>query len=404
MAGADQKLQFADLEPVGPGTPTGRYLRLFWQPVARARDLKAGRAKPIEILGEKFTLYQGEHGGFHLVAFRCPHRGAQLSLGWVEGDALRCRYHGWKFDRSGQCIEQPDVETSSVQRVKMASYPTREYMGLVFTFLGEGEPPPFPQYPDLDRPGVIVTDPVELLPCSFWNRFDNDHSHIPWVHRATALRKGRNDLLVHRWETVEETAYGWMGTRSVKGEKAEQERFLGLSRLTHWFMPNVRLFWAPTRANGFEGRGLWDTKAVWTVPVNDRSHAAFDVTHTPLEGAEARAFAQSRAGQEAEAEDRWDLAEQVMAGDLTLEDLPDELSAYTSFAIEDYVTQVGQGPIAGRGRERLVSTDARLILIRRLWLREINALVAGQPLTQWKIPEQPLSLEHGRREAAGAMQ
>src|SRR5262245_16181727 len=369
-----QKLTFADLEPVGPGTPTGRYLRRFWQPVHRARDLAPGRAKPIEILAEKFTLYRGDGGAFHLVAFRCPHRGAQLSLGWVEGEDLRCRYHGWRFDCSGQCVEQPDVETPSAQRIRMPSYPIREDMGLVFAYLGEGEPPPFPRYPDLDREGVIVTDPVEILPCSFWNRLDNDHSHIPWVHRATALRKNRKDLLVHRWEVVEETPYGWMGTRTVKGEKAEQERFLGLSRLTHYFMPNVRLFWAPTRAKGFENRGLWDTKAVWTVPVNDCCHAAFDVTHTPLAGEEARAFARSRAGQEAEAEDRWDLAEQVMAGDLTLEDLPDELSAYTSFAIEDYVTQVGQETVAGRGRERLVSTDARLILLRRLFMRDVTAL------------------------------
>jgi 5,5'-dehydrodivanillate O-demethylase len=93
-----------------------------------------------------------------------------------------------------------------------------------------------------------------------------------------------------------------------------------------------------------------------------------------------------------------------MGGELTLEDLPDELSAYTSFAIEDYVTQVGQGAVAGRGRERLVSSDARLILLRRLWLREVSALVEGRPLTRWEIPAQPLSLAHAPRESAGALQ
>jgi 5,5'-dehydrodivanillate O-demethylase len=72
--------------------------------------------------------------------------------------------------------------------MKIRTYPTQEYMGLIFAYLGEGSPPEFRRYPDLDRPGVIVTDPVEILPCSFWNRLDNDHSHIPWVHRATAVR------------------------------------------------------------------------------------------------------------------------------------------------------------------------------------------------------------------------
>src|SRR5207245_5192386 len=83
---------------IGPGTLAGRYLRTFWQPVYRAQDLPAGRAKPIRIMNEDFTLYRGEGGTPHLLAFRCAHRGTQLSTGWVEGDELRCFYHGWKYD------------------------------------------------------------------------------------------------------------------------------------------------------------------------------------------------------------------------------------------------------------------------------------------------------------------
>src|SRR5262245_41807231 len=163
-------LQFADLEAVGPGTPSGRYLRMFWQPVFRARDLKPKQARPIEVLGEKFTLYRGEGGEYHVTAFRCAHRGAQLALGWVEGDSIRCRYHGWRFDGAGQCVEQPDAEQSTAHRIRISSHPTREYLGLVFAYFGEGEPPPFPNYPDFERPGIVVTDAVEIIPCSFWNR------------------------------------------------------------------------------------------------------------------------------------------------------------------------------------------------------------------------------------------
>ncbi len=71
-------LKIADLEPVGPGTPAGRYLRLFWHPVIRAQDLPVGRAKPTEVLGEKFTIYRGESGKVYISAFRCAHRGTQL--------------------------------------------------------------------------------------------------------------------------------------------------------------------------------------------------------------------------------------------------------------------------------------------------------------------------------------
>jgi 5,5'-dehydrodivanillate O-demethylase len=384
-------LELADLEPVGPGTPAGRYLRLFWQPVMRLKDLAAGRAKPLEILGEMFTVYRAEDGMPHVTAYRCPHRGTPLSLGWVEGDTLRCRYHGWRYDGTGQCVEQPNEDRPFCDRIQLRSYPTQVYAGLIFAYLGDGAPPPFPRYPDMDRPGVIVTDPVEVLPCSYWNRFDNDHCHIPWVHRATALRTGRNDLLVIRHERVEETEYGWRGHRSIKGEEPGGETGLGKAKLTHWFMPNVRLFFAPCRAKGFQGRDLWDTKMVWTVPVNDTSHAAFDVTHTPVEGEDARAFRAAREEQEEEHDTRWDLAEKILAGEMTLEDLPADMTAYTSFTIEDYCTQVGQGPVRGRGVENLAPTDARLVLMRRLWLREVGALASGRKLTQWNIPTEPLS-------------
>jgi 5,5'-dehydrodivanillate O-demethylase len=122
-------LKFADLERVGPGTPAGRYFRLFWQPAMRAQDLSVGRAKPLEIVGEKFTIYRGEGGTPHVTAFRCSHRGTQLSLGWVEGDTLRCRYHGWRYDAMGQCVEQPNEDRPFCDKVKMPVYPTREYAG-----------------------------------------------------------------------------------------------------------------------------------------------------------------------------------------------------------------------------------------------------------------------------------
>lgn len=383
MAVSD-KLEFVDLEPVGPGTPAGRYLRLFWQPVMRSRDLPTGRPKPLEVLGEKFTAYRGSDGTPYIVDFRCPHRGTPLSLGWVEGDDLRCRYHGWKYDCSGQCIEQPNEDRPFSDKVKMTSSPAKEYADLVFAYLGEGEPPPFRYYPDFDVPGVTVADPPEVLPCTYWNRLDNDHSHVPWVHRATALRKGRDDYLVIRKETVEETSYGYISTRSVRGEA------VGFKDTAYFFMPNARQFWAPSRAKGFEGRNLGDTKMTWTVPINDSTFAAFDVTHTPLFGDEAAQYRESRlVEQEAEAVNRWDLAKAVLAGDQTLEDIPSELGAYTSNAIEDYTTQVGQGAIKGRSQEHLGTTDVKIVLLRRLWLREVNALVSGRPLTDWKMPEQP---------------
>src|SRR5262245_6082444 len=80
--------EWREYTQTGPDTLSGRYMRRFWHPVYIARDLPAGRAKPIRILSEDLTLYRGERqeargesGAAHLLAFRCAHRGTQLSTG-----------------------------------------------------------------------------------------------------------------------------------------------------------------------------------------------------------------------------------------------------------------------------------------------------------------------------------
>ena len=117
-------------------------MRRFWHPVARSEDLPAGTAKPIRIMSEDFTLYRGAGGAAHLTAFRCAHRGTQLSTGWVEEDNIRCFYHGWVYDASGQCIDQPaEKDESFAAKIKIRSYPAEDYLGLVFAYLGEGDAP-----------------------------------------------------------------------------------------------------------------------------------------------------------------------------------------------------------------------------------------------------------------------
>jgi 5,5'-dehydrodivanillate O-demethylase len=95
------------LTQTGPDTDMGRLLRKFWQPVAVSSSIKAGAARPLRVLGEDLTLYRGEGGKAHLVAGRCAHRLTLLHTGWVQGDDIRCIYHGWKYDGSGQCTEAP---------------------------------------------------------------------------------------------------------------------------------------------------------------------------------------------------------------------------------------------------------------------------------------------------------
>src|SRR5690606_19659555 len=93
-SGKKLKIRFHETEP---SSLAGQYMRRFWQPICIAHELKPKRAKPIRALGESFTLYRGESGQVYLTEFRCPHRGVQLSVGWIEGEDIRCLYHGWRF-------------------------------------------------------------------------------------------------------------------------------------------------------------------------------------------------------------------------------------------------------------------------------------------------------------------
>jgi hypothetical protein len=71
---------------------------------------------------------------------------------------------------------------------------------------------------------------------------------------------------------------------------------------------------------------------------------------------------------------------------MRIEDMDPNLSLYKQFWIEDYVTIVGQGRIADRAHEHLGRTDVKIILRRKLWQRDLQALAEGRPLTEWTTP------------------
>ena len=380
------ELDYTDYVHTGPGTLAGRYLRRFWLPVSRSQDVAAGRAIPIEIMGEKLTLYRGEDGDPHLVAWRCAHRGTQLSSGWVEGDAIRCRYHGWKYDSSGQCIEQPGESESFAAKVKINSYPVRDYIGLVYAYMGEGEPAEFPRMPAFEgEQGVLSVGLPEIWPCNYYNRMDNDPAHPPYTHRVSTLRAGGTPKPV-KVLSAEETDYGFR---------------VAVDRLRHY---NHR-FWPVIlyhRNEGPRGGDLpkgqskagpgYDASArrdrnLYYMPVNDEKMVCFTVDFVHVTGEDAERYLERR---EEELKHGFgpleEMAEDILAGKMTLEDMPTSLTTYQTFRVEDYVTIVGQGRIADRDAEHLGRIDGQNILSRKIWVRELKALGEGQPLKEWQIP------------------
>src|SRR5260370_7580171 len=107
----------------GRDTDMGRLLRMFWHPVATSHSVNAGQARPLRVMGEDLTLYRGESGRAYLVAGRCAHRLNVLHTGWVQGEEIRCIYHGWKYAGDGQSTQAPPEAPALPPPVTIAHFP-----------------------------------------------------------------------------------------------------------------------------------------------------------------------------------------------------------------------------------------------------------------------------------------
>lgn len=130
-------------------TPAGDLLRRYWQPAALVDEMVGDRpAVPVELLGEQLVLFRDEQGDYGLVGRQCPHRGADLKFGRLEDGGIRCPFHGWLFDKFGKCLDQPaePVNSNFHTKISHTAYPCVERSGIVFAYLGPGDPPPVPTF------------------------------------------------------------------------------------------------------------------------------------------------------------------------------------------------------------------------------------------------------------------
>ncbi|MBV9323680.1 MAG: Rieske 2Fe-2S domain-containing protein [Chloroflexi bacterium] len=114
---------------IGPGTACGDLMRRYWQPVAASVQLDVNPVQKLRILGEDLVLYRDRQGKVGLVGPRCPHRAVDLQFGIPEDEGLRCPYHGWMFDGTGRCIEQPLEPPDSTRRCCRSGTCSRDLMG-----------------------------------------------------------------------------------------------------------------------------------------------------------------------------------------------------------------------------------------------------------------------------------
>src|SRR5437762_11367746 len=137
------------LTQVSAGTPGGEVLREYWIPFLLSEELSAPDCPPLRIrlLGEDLIAFRTTSGAVGLIGNACPHRGASLFFGRNEEEGLRCVYHGWKFDCTGQCVDMPSepAESNFKTKIKATAYPCVERFGAIWAYMGPREvPPPLP--------------------------------------------------------------------------------------------------------------------------------------------------------------------------------------------------------------------------------------------------------------------
>ena len=155
---------------VGVNAPAGKLLRRYWQPVALKEELEGDRPiRAVKVLGQDFVLFRDENGELGMLDRDCPHRGADLSFGRLEDGGLRCPFHGWLFDAKGDCLETPAEPAGSklCTKIKQKAYPVVQRAGIIFAYLGEGEPPAFPEFDCFVAPDSHVFAFKGLFECNW---------------------------------------------------------------------------------------------------------------------------------------------------------------------------------------------------------------------------------------------
>jgi 5,5'-dehydrodivanillate O-demethylase oxygenase subunit len=356
-----------DFVHTGPGTIGGRYLRRFWQPIYLSRDLAKGKAVPIRVMSQEFTLYRGESGRPYVTVHRCPHRGTQLSTGSVRGEQLSCRYHGWTFDPTGQCTAQPAEPQPFCNKVKIATYPAKEAIGLIFAYLGEGTPPPFPQWPKVGR--FLHRHRMD---CNYFQSAENilDDVHVHFSHRNSALlRRSRRSALP--MVSAHETPFGL----------TQRLRHARSTELNHFIMPNMCYL-------QFDHRKRATVSVLFTyVPIDDTHHYHYmsstatttfpDILNKLVFGLAGWIDARRSSDK-----DEWfsRKTREVLSGKSTFDRITDP-------RLQDTVICVGQGAIADRSVDRLGKSDAAVILLRKIWQRELRLLAEGKPIKLFTFPQ-----------------
>lgn len=272
---------------VGPGTPGGEFMRRYWHPVSLSSEVTpGGQPKQVRILGEDLVLFRDEAGRPGLLGLHCSHRLVSLAYGRVEDGGIRCPMHGWLYDVSGKCLQQPAEPEAFCGRIQHPAYPCRDLGGLIFAYLGP--PDRMPLLPSYEA--LVRTDGTRR--CTWWPIDGNylqhlegawDNIHAGFLHTANWSQNKHVLAALPKPETeLTETEFGLRRRSDQWHPGGSKGRAYG-----YFFMPAgwLRLQGNWNRAQVRSDTVLQDDVQKlqsWFVPVDDAHTLRYQVAFAPL--------------------------------------------------------------------------------------------------------------------------
>ncbi|MBV8137792.1 MAG: Rieske 2Fe-2S domain-containing protein, partial [Deltaproteobacteria bacterium] len=162
------------------------FLHNCWYAAGWSHDFEHGKLCPLTILNEPIVVYRAANDTPVALQDRCCHRLAPLSMGRLEGEDLRCMYHGLRFAPSGRCIEIPG-ETKIPPQVKVRSYPICDKYSIAWIWMGDADRADeelIPDFVGIDDPRWVMHPGRMDYKANYTLINDNllDLSHIGFLH------------------------------------------------------------------------------------------------------------------------------------------------------------------------------------------------------------------------------
>jgi phthalate 4,5-dioxygenase len=400
------------LTRVGPGTLMGDLLRQYWVPALLSTELPAPDCPPVRVrlLCENLIAFRTTSGQVGLIEDACPHRAASLFFGRNEQDGIRCIYHGWKFDITGQCVDMPSEPEDSryVHKVKATVYPCVERGGLVWTYMGPRKvPPPLPDLePNMMVDGRGGVTRVNMFDWNWFQCMENnmDTIHAAWLHFGSVPYEDAIDpelakqaypagpvddlkyIVQHRSARylVKETDFGCSYT--AMRPTAPDTPGYDYHRTMHWLFPWVTMTTVIRLGQA--------ANCVLTVPIDDTHTMSWGMTTGRLDQPPNpdRPRPNPKGGDRGILPNTADwlgrfrlafLQETAASGDYDFGIDREEqrtsrtqtgFSGLPSVPVQDGAITWSQGAIVNRTREHLATTDAMVIRVRRRLISAAKAL------------------------------